>query len=112
MTVNRTTSAGDNRTTSAAANRIHTGALVGSTATRMTLTNARIRRERSMVWCPTCGTKQQRDGRLGALNHPGYCNALCYSSYRRQHITRVLNSSGNRDGSIFTLASVPPGGVS
>ena len=81
-------------------------------ATRMTLSNTKIRRESYAEKCPTCGTNRQRDGRLGALNHPAYCSPACYSKYRTFNLARVLIATGNRNASLFNIGAIPPGATS
>jgi hypothetical protein len=80
-------------------------------ATRMTLSNTKVRRESSSERCPTCGTTRLRDGRMGAFNRTSYCTTSCYSKYRTFNLARVLMATGNRHASLFNIGPIPPGAV-
>ena len=80
-------------------------------APRLTLSNTKVRRETFAEWCPTCGTKVQRDGRLGAFNRPGYCNSACYTKFRTFNLARTLNATGNINSKLFNIGPIPPGDV-
>lgn len=78
-------------------------------ATRLTLNHTKIRRESFASWCPSCGRKVQRDGRLGAFNRVNHCNSACYDKFRKFNVARVLSATGNRNASIFNFGPIPPG---
>jgi len=91
---------------------ISTKDLTLGAGTRLPLPSTKVRRFSYVFWCPNCGTTSQRDGRLGSLNHPGYCDTHCHTGYRQRRIARSLNSARNRDSILFDITSVPPGPVS
>jgi len=81
-------------------------------ATRLTLSNPKVRRETFAEWCPTCGTKNQRDGRLGAFNRTNFCSPPCYSKFRSYTRAKRLNAAGSGSTAQFIYGSIPPKEIS
>lgn len=78
-------------------------------ATRLTLPQTRIRRETYRHFCPTCGRRTTRDGRIGARNNPKFCDSVCFSKYRTYATARRVFESGLSTSLGTTIGISPPG---
>lgn len=72
-------------------------------STRITLASVtNRRRELYTHFCPTCGSTQVRDGRLGNLNRPLFCDQACFGKYRAMTLPNEYLISGVNVGSAYT----------
>jgi hypothetical protein len=82
-------------------------------ATRMTLARSKIRREHYRVFCPTCGTRQLRDGRMGSRNNTDFCSPTCFTKARKFAVTRSIALSEIEDKTVaIRYGGIAPGAIS
>lgn len=78
-------------------------------ATRLTLPQTKIRREVYRFFCPTCGRRSMRDGRIGARNNPKFCDSVCHIKYRGYAQNRRIFESGLSVTLGTAMGIAPPG---